>query len=109
MPRYFFNIEGLPGPNDDEGTFLPGLEQARAAAVIHAGEMLKDFDGQFWGGLEWRMHVTDEQGATVCTLSIRGTMGGHSELAGAAGSSPPALRFPSRGPVASLRLRWPPV
>lgn len=75
MPLYFFNIEGLPSPNDEDGTVMNGPEQARAAAVTLAGEMLKDIDGQFWGAPEWRLHVTDEQGATVCTLSIRGTTG----------------------------------
>ena len=75
MPRYFFNLEGLPDPTDGVGTVLPGPEQARSAAVIHAGEMLRDIDGQFWGAPEWRMRVTDEQGATVCILSIKGATG----------------------------------
>ena len=75
MPRYFFNIEGGPYPDPDDGIDLAGPEQARAAAVTLAGEMLQDVDGQFWGAPEWRLHVTDEEGATVCMLSIRGTTG----------------------------------
>ncbi len=75
MPRYFFNLEGLPNPDDEEGTDLTGPEQARAAAVTLAGEMLQDVDGAFWDGPEWRLHVTDDEGATVCTLSIMGTTG----------------------------------
>ncbi|HVG48560.1 MAG TPA: hypothetical protein VM899_10555 [Rubellimicrobium sp.] len=74
MPRYFFNIEGLPHPEDKVGTVLTGPEQARAVAVIHAGEMLKDAYGPFWDAPEWRLYVTDEQGAIVCTISIKGTM-----------------------------------
>jgi hypothetical protein len=76
VPRYFFSLEGLPHPEDREGTVLSGPEQARSAAVTHAGEMLKDADGKFWGAPEWRLRVTDEQGAIVCTLSIKGTEGG---------------------------------
>lgn len=73
MPRYFFNIEGGPYSEPDSGIDLKGPEQARSAAVTWAGEMLQDIDGQFWGAPEWRLRVTDEQGATVCILSIRGT------------------------------------
>ena len=38
MPRYFFNLEGLPNPDDEEGTDLTGPEQARAAAVTRRDE-----------------------------------------------------------------------
>ncbi|EYD77728.1 hypothetical protein Rumeso_00686 [Rubellimicrobium mesophilum DSM 19309] len=76
MPRYFFNIEGGPYAESADGTDLKGPEEARAAAVTLAGEMLKGIDGQFWGEPEWRLHVTDQQGATACTLPITGTMGG---------------------------------
>jgi hypothetical protein len=75
MPRYFFNIEGGPYPDPDDGIDLNGPEQARDEAITMAGEMLKDVDGRFWGEPEWRLRVTDEQGATVCTLSIKGTTG----------------------------------
>lgn len=75
MPRYFFNTEGGPYPNPDEGTILKGPEQARSEAVTLAGEMLKDIYGKFWGAPEWRMHVTDEQGGTVCVLTVKGTTG----------------------------------
>ena len=75
MPRYFFNLEGGPYAEPDGGTDLKGPEEARAAAVTLAGEMLQSIDGQFWGEPEWRLHVTDQQGATVCTLTITGTTG----------------------------------
>ena len=77
MPRYFFNVEGGPYPDPDDGIDLKGAEQARDAAVVMAGEMLKDADGRFWGGPDWRLHVTDEDGATVCMLTIKGTTGEH--------------------------------
>ena len=75
MPRCFFNLDGGPYPDPDDGIDLKGPEQARSEAVILAGEMLKQIDGQFWGAAEWRLYVTDERGATVCTLSIKGTTG----------------------------------
>ena len=72
MPRYFYNIHGLAYPPDEEGNVLDGPSQARAMAVTHAGEMLKDIEAKFWGAPTWRMDVTDEQGARVCTLRIQG-------------------------------------
>lgn len=75
MPRYFFNLIGDGSSSDKGGTVLPGPEEARSAAVVAAGEMLRDADGKFWGAPEWQMHVSDEQGTTVCTLTIRGSTG----------------------------------
>ena len=74
MPRYFFNIEGGPYPEPDDGMELKGPDHARSAAVIMTGELLKEADGRFWSHPEWRLHVTDKEGATVCMLSIKGTL-----------------------------------
>jgi len=76
MPRYFFNIEDGPDVRDEEGTELPNPEGARSQAVITTEEILNDSDGEFWTAAEWRIHVTDEQGATVCTPTIEGATGG---------------------------------
>lgn len=76
MPLYYFELQGVgtpPGEND--GVLLDGPEQAMGEAVTMAGEMLKDSDGQFWNAPEWRLHVRDEQGGTVCVLTIRGLTG----------------------------------
>ena len=72
MPRYFFNVHDGRDAPDEDGIVLPDLETARSQAVIAAGEMFRDLDGKFWGSPEWRMEVTDEQGARVCSLIIRG-------------------------------------
>ena len=73
MPRYFFNLEGYDVyPKDEDGIDLPSPKDARGAAATLAGEMLEDADGKFWGAPTWRMDVTDEQGARVCTLRIQG-------------------------------------
>ena len=45
-------------------------DQARAAAVRAAGEALRDLGGKFWRSPEWRIWVTDESGATLCTLTF---------------------------------------
>jgi hypothetical protein len=74
MPRYFFNMSGGPYPEPDEGIDLTGPDQARSAAVTFAAEMLKEIDGRFWDASEWRLHVTDEQGGTVCRPSLKGTL-----------------------------------
>ena len=46
-------------------------------AVFTSGEMLKGHAEKFWKDRDWQMHVTDEQGASVCDLSFRGTAGVH--------------------------------
>lgn len=70
MPLYFFNV--IDGKNivDTEGTELAGLDEARAQAIMTAGEMLKDYGATFWGGEQWQMNVLDEAGVTVCRLNF---------------------------------------
>jgi hypothetical protein len=77
LPRYFFHIQGGLNVPDEEGTVLPGPEQARAQAAIAAGELLRDLDGSFWDNSEWQMLVIDELGRTVCTLTIKGSTERH--------------------------------
>jgi hypothetical protein len=73
MPRYFFHSPG-DDPSLDEGMELPSPKEAREQASLAAAEILRDIDGAFWAKPEWPMQVTDEQGATVCLLSIKGTV-----------------------------------
>jgi hypothetical protein len=68
VPRYFFNVHDSAEIIDREGTVLADHDEARAQAVVAAGEMLKDYGAQFWNKAEWRLWVTDEAGATVCAL-----------------------------------------
>jgi len=69
MPRYFFNIQdGQSNDDDEEGCELPSLDEARAQAVLAAGEMLKDKGRELWPGSEWRMTVIDETGEVACLL-----------------------------------------
>ncbi len=75
MPLFTFSIEDGRDVPDRVSLPLDGPERARAEAVVAAGEMLRDADGAFWDAPEWRLHVTDEEGATVSVLTITGTIG----------------------------------
>lgn len=69
MPRYFFHIDDGSLMPDQDGTKLPGIDDARAEAVSLAGALLKDLDGEFWThGGQWTMHVTDEQSRLLFSL-----------------------------------------
>ena len=68
MPRYFFHVQDGRDIPDKEGTILSGIDEARAKAVTASAEALKDLGARFWNHPDWRMHVADEKGATVCRL-----------------------------------------
>ena len=70
MPRYFFHIKDGTTRMDEEGVELAGRDEAREAAVVDSGEVLRDIGAKFWNGHEWRFWVTDEAGATVCALRL---------------------------------------
>ncbi len=72
MPRFHYNTSDQPSDRISEGLEFGNPEEARSVAVKAAGEHLKDIDGQFWNGPEWRLHVTDEDGHPVCTLVVQG-------------------------------------
>ena len=77
MPRYFFNVKDGRDLPDHQGTVLANPDAARVMAVFSSGEMLKAHAEQFWLDRDWQMHVTDEQGASVCDLRFSGTTGVH--------------------------------
>jgi hypothetical protein len=71
MPRFYFHVRDGKEIIDDEGLELSGLDEAREQAVIGAGEAIRDLGKRFWNsGEEWHMDVTDESGATVCSLTF---------------------------------------
>lgn len=70
VSRYFFHIHDGSDYIDQDGVELSGLDEAREQAVVAAGEALKDLDGKFWTNADWRLWVTDEAGATVCSLRL---------------------------------------
>jgi hypothetical protein len=58
------------GLRDDRGTELADRDAAHAAAIVAAGEMLKETGREFLRGHVWEMHVTDEAKETVCRLKF---------------------------------------
>ena len=70
MPLYFFHIHDGQYDHDDKGTELLGPDEARAQALVTAGEMLKDKGSQKWLGERWTMAVVDESGHPVCELNV---------------------------------------
>ncbi len=53
---------------DQEGTECAGLPEVREQALATAGAILRDFAPKFPSGLEWTVHVTDEQTTTLFKL-----------------------------------------
>ena len=78
MPRYFFHVQDGHAMPDDTGTVCAGPVEARTEAVIASGALLRDLGARFWPQADWRMHVVDEKGGTVCDLRISGTISGAS-------------------------------
>ena len=70
MPRYFFHVHDDRDIPDKDGIVLASAEDARAQAITASAEALRDLSDRFWHHPEWHMHVTDEQGATVCDLCL---------------------------------------
>ena len=70
MPRYFFSNEGDPQPPDEAGPFVANPDAARSTAMPAAAEVLKDLRG-IWEQPDWKMHVFNEDGSTVCLLTVK--------------------------------------
>lgn len=71
MPLFHFHIDDGVSIPDPDGTELRSAMEAKRQAVAAAGEMLSDLDGDFWrSGSPWTMHVTDEAGLLIFSLSF---------------------------------------
>jgi uncharacterized protein DUF6894 len=71
MPRYFFNIENRHSETDDEGVELAGPGAARGAAVVFAGECLRDTPELVGDGGRLVVEVRDETGAVLLTVTAQ--------------------------------------
>jgi hypothetical protein len=68
MARYFFHVIDGKFLVDEEGTECLGLTQVREQAIATAGAILRDYAPNFPSGVEWQMHVTDEDNTAVFKL-----------------------------------------
>jgi hypothetical protein len=60
MPRYFFNIYHETSNIDSVGEELPDDQAAWREATIITGELVRELDGRFRPGQQWRLEVLDE-------------------------------------------------
>lgn len=72
MPHYFFHTESHVRTIDTEGTELPDVKAARAAATKCVAEILKDNAERFWGSKPWCMTVTDAVGLILFSIEVHG-------------------------------------
>jgi len=68
MPRYIFHTFYGYSTRDTEGTELPDISAAQHHAIRTSGEILRDMGARYWGGTEWKLEVTDEQGRVLFVL-----------------------------------------
>ena len=73
MPHYVFTVQDSAPTPDTVEIQLDGPQTARSMAMTEAGEMLKDHADRSWPATDWWVHVTDEQGTTVCRIVVSGT------------------------------------
>ena len=71
MPRYFFHTADGGVQRDHEGTELAGVEEARAAAVRFAGEVLSSEPNALSESGEFQVRVSDQSGAQLMAIFIR--------------------------------------
>lgn len=74
MGRYFFHVEDGVHFTDDEGTEFSSGEAARAAAVQHLADMMKDRSREFWNHPYLKLTVTDARGLALFTLEVDGAL-----------------------------------
>ena len=76
MPRYAFTVQNSKAEPDSTELDLTGPQEARSMAMAEAGEMLRDHQTKAWPAPDWRVEVTDQQGTTLCRITVSGTVQG---------------------------------
>lgn len=79
MPRYFFNVrrDGRIAA-DPEGMELPSSQDAAAEALRNARDLMSELlKGDAALGLDDSIHVTDEDGIVICTVTFKEALGQH--------------------------------
>jgi hypothetical protein len=70
MPQYSFRTTyNGDVVESDEPLTLPDIESAWQEATVHAGQMLKDFDGSLSANTVWSVEIR-EQGESIRTIRI---------------------------------------
>ena len=72
MPRYYFHTADGHRWSDPEGSELPDEQTARVEAVTFAAEVLRGRAEEIWRDGQWRVEVTDDQNALLCTVIVLG-------------------------------------
>jgi hypothetical protein len=72
MPRYFFNVYFDYANIDSIGEELPDSKAAWREATMVTGELLRDLDGRFQPGRQWRLEVTDEARELIYVIWLTG-------------------------------------
>ena len=80
MPRFFFRTEDGKCFPDLDGTELSGVEAAKAEAILTFGEMIREFQDEFWKCGALRLYVKDEASVTLFTLDLRLTEPGRGRM-----------------------------
>lgn len=70
MPRYFFHVSHHSADHDTEGSELPDIHAAQAAAVRLCGEMIQEIDRRFWQTPLWQLRVTNQDQRLLFTLTF---------------------------------------
>ena len=68
MPRYFFHVHDGSSAPDTDGTELPDIYTAQAAAIRTSGEILREMGATFWDGTEWMLEIADARGQVLFVL-----------------------------------------
>jgi hypothetical protein len=76
VPHYVFTVQNSAPAPDTVEIQLGGPGEARSMAMTEASDMLRDHADRSWPAPDWWVHVTDEQGTTVCRLVVSGTTEG---------------------------------
>lgn len=73
MPFFRFSIaDGTPVPQP-EPIELAGVREAKAHAVLLAGQMLKDAGAAFWNNSHWSIAVSTTDGLTIAVIDVDGS------------------------------------
>jgi hypothetical protein len=73
MPRYFFNVCFDHANIDSIGEELPDSKAAWREATMGTAELLRDLEGRFQPGRQWRLEVTDEARGLIYVIWLTGS------------------------------------